>query len=638
MHHTDHHSKNQWEKWLWWIGTPVVLALLVWGPYLLRALILGHADWWRIPLVGDAMFDTAAYLQPTGRAVIGIQETALLGPIAHVIRWLATIFPSASVAEIWLITRWLSAVAAVWIGAWMFRSWTDVTTRMARFLSAAFWFAIALVLSMKPGMMSWFLPLGLAGFAAVPLIEEALTKKRYAHAVLWTVLAAALTSVYAWYFLFIVVWAGVVWFLHFGKLHFKTSTAWYVVAAASASLAGGFGGWWVTQTEKGQLTLQLYERLSLSPTHMPFVSGSVLLIAAWILLLIPVVRRAAGNPGRRAYLAVAAWMSLLFCFLSSPFTGHFIQNDHYRTAAAIASWLTLALVWNLTRSAEVRPRPPSIATRWLMNILLVVSAAYALKILFLPYAWNGDFLNVTHLTHWLALLFTILIVRRWMNQRAPLSTRVFAILIAIAALITGGVAWSAVLIREFKGMSAVEQDFSLFRWINTNTDPETTLCADHIWNGYSLDDQLAAITGRIVHFSHTTMYLHEGDAAFLDRMRTVAPFYDVRGAGDEGYWELQSSENQFIVCEQFPWQTRIFKMLGLSQDQIDGLTGCPRTLINNRWAYVTDAINHPKPDADAFKQICPVVVIPDRTKPYWHLPDGYSETRVMDDTSVWSLK
>jgi len=118
----------------------------------------------------------------------------------------------------------------------------------------------------------------------------------------------------------------------------------------------------------------------------------------------------------------------------------------------------------------------------------------------------------------------------------------------------------------------------------------------------------------------------------------VAGFYDVRGAGDLGYWEGQATLNQFIVCDQFPWQRKLFSKLGLSTEQADALISCPRAQIRAWWTPIEQQVNNPVSDAAAFKHLCPHVVIPDRTKQFWRLPDGYQETRVMDGVSVWSVR
>src|SRR3989344_8825802 len=159
------HTRQQWERILWWAGSPIVIALLTFGPYWIRALVLGRPDWLRIPLVGDAVFDTAAYLQPIGHAALGIPEAALIGPFAALVSALATLFPNASVAELWLITRWLSTLVGLWIGAWAVRSWSGLPVRASRYASALFWVSLVLVLGMKPGVVSWFLPMGFFGFA-----------------------------------------------------------------------------------------------------------------------------------------------------------------------------------------------------------------------------------------------------------------------------------------------------------------------------------------------------------------------------------------------------------------------------------------------------------------------------------------
>ena len=632
-------KQKKWFDLAWWLGAPFAIGLLTWGPYWLRNVIVGRAPWFRIPVLTGTVFDVMAYLQPIGQAVAGGASANLIGPFAPLMRLIASAWPGASVPEAWFVARWIATTAALWIGAWCLQRWSGLGRNASRFLSTAFWFSFVLVLGMKPGFASWLLPFGMFGIASVLLARDRLREKRVAPAVVWSALAVASSSLYAWYFLFVVVWLGIEWFLWLARASKRLAAVFFVLGAVAASVFAVLFAFWAAQTPDGITWLELMQRLSLSYTRMIFVSSSALLTALWAALFVPLILRATDTAVReRASVNATAWLALLFTFGSSPFTGHYIQNDHFRSSAAVLSWFSLAAVWSVIRNSPAPQMPnakpvvsPSISLgtgsaepcqnylRFIPLATFLISAAYVLRILAAPYAWNGDLLNVLQLTHWFALLAASWLVWRWMTGKRPMTSRTFYAVILAGSLVIGGNAAAAMYAREFSVLPKIERLVPVIDWIKNNVPLSSSLCTDHGGAGYGLDDVLAAHSGRVVHFAHTTLYHRERDAAFLDRMRVVSGFYDVRGAGDEGYWELQSSLNQFIVCEQYPLQTKLFRALGLPQDRIDALIGCPRRTIDARWNYVKDAIDRPNPDAEAFKRICPYVVMPDDKKSFWRL-------------------
>src|SRR3989344_1840356 len=80
----------------WWLGAPIAVALLTWGPYWVRNLAIGRKDWTRIPALAATVFDLTAYLQPIGQAMTGVVTAHLIGPFALLMRLIALTFPNAS--------------------------------------------------------------------------------------------------------------------------------------------------------------------------------------------------------------------------------------------------------------------------------------------------------------------------------------------------------------------------------------------------------------------------------------------------------------------------------------------------------------------------------------------------------------
>ncbi len=630
-------SKNC-QAFLWWVGVPAALLLIIWGPYWIWNIVTGQPSWFRIPMVAGTIFDVTAYLQSVGHAMHGLSGAGLLGPFAWPIRALSRIFPQASVAEIWFITRWMSECAAIWVGAWAIRNFSGSDPGRARLVSLALWLSLVIVLGMRPAVFSWFLPLGMFGMGAVMRMDHHLRKREAGKALAWFVLGLALSSVYAWYFLFVAVWGAVVWFQWFIQSSPRIAFVFAILVTIAASFCAVILSFWVTQNSEGIIWLELYQRLSLSYTHFPFVSSSLLLTILWGILLVPLLRTIPEPWYARLGLAFIGWISLVFCFLLSPFTGHFILNDHFRAPAVVLSWFTLALIWEVYVH---RPSPPPLVYGWMTRLPFVVfvgASLYVFRILAAPYAWNRDFLNVVQLSHWFALFVASLLVLALNHSVRRIGSKTFFLFLFGCLFCLSGIALSAVYNYEFAGLKRLEPLLPVFRWINVHIPVDATLCADHGGEGYSLDDMLSAHTGRVVYVAHTTLYHHERDQAYLDRMRTIAGFYDVRAAGDEDYWKLQSSLNQFIVCGNFPLQKKIFQAFGWSEARINHLIGCPQSTIESRWSYVKERIDHPVSNTDAFKKICPWVAIPKRSRNVWQLPADYHEQTITNDFSLFSFR
>ena len=648
-------KQKKWFDLAWWLGAPFAIGLLTWGPYWLRNVIVGRAPWFRIPVLTGTVFDVMAYLQPIGQAVAGGASANLIGPFAPLMRLIASAWPGASVPEAWFVARWIATTAALWIGAWCLQRWSGLGRNASRFLSTAFWFSFVLVLGMKPGFASWLLPFGMFGIASVLLARDRLREKRVAPAVVWSALAVASSSLYAWYFLFVVVWLGIEWFLWLARASKRLAAVFFVLGAVAASVFAVLFAFWAAQTPDGITWLELMQRLSLSYTRMIFVSSSALLTALWAALFVPLILRATDTAVReRASVNATAWLALLFTFGSSPFTGHYIQNDHFRSSAAVLSWFSLAAVWSVIRNSPAPQMPnakpvvsPSISLgtgsaepcqnylRFIPLATFLISAAYVLRILAAP-------MPERRLVKRPAARIGSRSLRPpgscgLDDWKTPMTSRTFYAVILAGSLVIGGNAAAAMYAREFSVLPKIERLVPVIDWIKTTfrsrlrsartmearvtawttywprTRPRSPFCSYHF---------VSSRTRRGVSRPHASRF----------------GFYDVRGAGDEGYWELQSSLNQFIVCEQYPLQTKLFRALGLPQDRIDALIGCPRRTIDARWNYVKDAIDRPNPDAEAFKRICPYVVMPDDKKSFWRLPEGYLENRVLDGVSIFSSR
>jgi hypothetical protein len=328
---------------------------------------------------------------------------------------------------------------------------------------------------------------------------------------------------------------------------------------------------------------------------------------------------------------IHAWLVLLFSWLLSPFTGLYLQNDHFRTLVVILSWMSLAQLWGLlNRSSKSIP----ISSRSLAGSLaigtLTISLIYIVRILAAPYAFNGDVLNVLHLSHWFALAVgAMLLVTAFFFKKGTWPARNFFTGLFIGAFLIGGVALVHVYTRAFSELPNLVSYRTAIEWIRSTVPETESLCTDPAHTGF-----FGAHTARRVYPAEATNYYAEPTSDVVERLVTIVGFYDSVASGQAEAFLYQSGLGRGVVCEQSVRYEAALKRFGFSSAFIDRLTGCPRPLLRRLSGIVASAMEHPFQDEEAFAAICPWVIVSEDQSSYWRLPSNYDE-QVFDGVSVW---
>ncbi|MBU1349029.1 hypothetical protein KJ781_03095 [Patescibacteria group bacterium] len=616
--------------WLWRLAVILGTGAWTWLPHWI-ANIRDGVVWWRIPVMAPAIFDTYAYLQWMGQAREGMDFGGHLGWVGTLIQLVSAVIPCMSVPECWLMTQWVAASATIFVSAWAFRVWASARIMPSRLFAVAMWFSFLAVLGMRPGIFSWYLPFGIAAMTAAFLSARAVEERRIPHALLWSVLALMISTVYAWFLVFIVIWIASVWAVWLIRKGRGTWTM-MTVFVTGASLAVGWLAAYLIESGSGfRESLEMQERLGMVATHMPQVINLTVAVVFWIPLLFIVgrqVRDAAAS--RRIVVVTWAWFTLLLAWFVTPFMGYYIHNDHFRTPTVLLSWFTLAAVWSAVPSSSslLQGEIRRCSVRCLVPFAtFVVAIAFVIDVLRTPY-WSGrDNLDVLHLSVWFTLAaasWSVLSV----SARVPSMSRRALLIVAV---LLGLVQLPAVYARTFGDMSVLRSRGPVFAWIVANVPPDETVCADP-----ASADMFAAHSGRVTLPSETSYYLPETKEATLRRLMAYASGYDLVASASGDAMRQYVGLGQWIVCNQYPFQTKFLRALGWSDVRIDEAIGCPRGMLERRLATVM--ASPVGSDDIGFGRACPWVIVTDAERMSWHIPVDYEETRVGDGVSVWRVR
>ena len=614
-------QKIPWGEWFWWLGFPLINFFIIWGPYWIWNIVYDQPLWWRIPMIYGSIFDTPTYLQWIGQAILGLEAGRPLSWFAVLVRVLHYFFPQGSVSEIWLITRWFTTTSCLWIVAWCLARWAGLGRWPARFFALSFWLSLVLVLGMRPGVFSWYLPFGFLGMTATALVLAALEKKQFYAAIAWSLAALIAASVYSWFLFFVGLWLVTVWLSQLINYSRKFFLALWIFGSCLIATCLPFILIWVIPTVRWSLLIDSLERFGLAYARLPLISNSFLAMLGWLGLVFYL-------NNKKLESIQWAWIALLLSWLMTPFTGVYIHNDHFRTPVVMLSWISLAIVWSyLSEGATLFSEQGTWVRRWLYylpNAILGLSAFFIVNILRQPYAFNNDFLNVLHFSHWFALAVgSWLIIRRRSNLKHP-APKIFFGGLLLGSLLIGGVAGIAALKLEFFVLATQQKYQPAIDWINFNVPATETICTDK-----DTADVLAAHTGRLIYPAETTFYLTEPSQDVFQRIILLAGVYDFFGAGQGETLRYLSKIYIGIACGQFSRQVQWLSRLGLSETRIDLLRGCASQDIEQRIAQAVAAAEEKKFDPIQFRLTCHWIVVPEERRLYWNIPAEYLEFKLV---------
>ncbi len=579
-------------------------------------------------MIYGAIFDTPTYLQWIGQAISGLDMGNSLSWFTALVRVLHDIFPQGSISEIWLMTRWLATTLCLWTMTWCMARWVGLGRWPARFFALSFWLSLVLVLGMRPGVFSWYLPFGFLGITATALTLAALAKKQFYAAIVWSLTALIAASVYGWFLFFVGLWLVTVWLSHLINYSRKFFLALWIFDSCLIAICLPFILIRVIPTAQWSLFIDSLERFGIAYARLPLISNSFIAMLGWLGLVFYL-------NNKKLESVQWAWIALLLSWLMTPFTGVYIHNDHFRAPMVMLSWISLAVIWShLSEGTVLFLGHGTWVRRWfnyLPNAILGLSAFFIVNIVRQPYAFNNDFLNVLHLSHWFALAVGSWLTIRCRSNLNYFAPKVFFRGLLLGSLLIGGVAGVAALKLEFFVLAAQQRYQPTVDWINSNVPATDVMCTDK-----DTANVLAAHAGRRIYPAETTFYLAESSQDVFRRIVILAGVYDFFGAGQGETLRYLSKIYIGIACDQFGWQVQWLSRLGFSEAKIDLLRGCPRQEIEQRIARAVAAAEEKKIDPVQFELMCPWIVVPDEQRPYWNIPAEYFELKLDRQMSIFS--
>ncbi len=623
-------SKENVERVIWWIGVPILTATSVFIPYWVWHLTHGVAPFWRITVFSGAMFDISWYLPMMGAVLSGLNYGGYLHWFAPAIKELSLLLPGANIPELWFISRWISTTASVWVGAFCLRKWSELSVRDARLFSFGFWLALILPLGMRPGVYSWYLPFGLLGFTAAWLVRESLSSDKIVRAAILTVCAIVGTWVYFWFWIFTAVWLSVIWALWILRISRRAMFSLVAVSAAIFCLTAVPLARWILQPSQ-LVKYETYERLGLAFTRIPFVANPFIAVICWVAILF-VLGRMLPNTGRLAHRIEGlqiAWIALLLTWQFTPFMGVFFQNDHLRTPVVILAWFSLALVWNMREREELRPLP-----FWCNTLLWVVMATavvFVVRVLASGYVFHDEFLNVLHITQWL----TVLCVGSWIIFRANgagfIKKRASLYWILFLSALIGIPAWIHIHRVELPRITKTLSQIPIIEWMRENVPEKDAVCTD---------PETAAFLGihveRMFHPLAMTRYLPLSNEDSLSILLQIASAYDVKAAGATKAFKRFVRQDRSNSCAQYLRQANILRGLGLAEDRIQEMIGCPTAILEEEQGKMAAMIDTRTMNEKEFSAVCPWVVVSESKREFWHFPSAYGTITFPDGTTIRS--
>jgi hypothetical protein len=619
---------------LWWLGVPVVVGLFAWGPYAAMNAV-HHVSWpfWRVPFVPIVLFDTSAYLEWMGAALSGIAFGDHIRTFAWIIPVFGKVLPtSLSVAEVWLVTCWVSVAASVWLMAKAIAAWSGLSTPSSRWFAVLATTSLILPFMPRPGVYTWYAPLYVLGLICAFKVQQSLETSRILHAVAWSIVALAATWTYPYFLVHLFIWLVVLWLVY---LHGRYRKIIRILGAAGIVIIIPFVILvtpWLMQP-KFRLALELQQRVGLAFSRLPVISNSLILVFAWLGFCFLVARIGANQESsqRRLYGITIGWITLLLGWLSNVFTGVYIHSDHFRAPAVILSWISLAVVWGVASDMRVSEQKRSRLSAYALWGFIGVSALMLLNYLFnKQYVFHGDFLNVIHASHWLTLLIASVVIWSAIGKRS-LSSKAILAICSVIAIALGLSARGFLFAEEMKKFPTSIPYISTIEWIRAHIPAMDGLCTDP-----ESAEILGSFTARLAYPTFASIALPKPDAEVMNDLRVELSRYDVTAAKTEAVYVDTFSSMRGTTCAQYASLATYLKRFGYSPEEVNRIAGCPMDQIRAEQEQIRGyLLSAYRPDDASFRGVCPSVIVRKDQRSYWTLPSDYRETVIDKGFSAW---
>jgi hypothetical protein len=635
---TKHETNASWQgkrlfRGAWWWGSVAGTFFATFFPYWLWNIRMEGWGWKafvRFPVSPNPVFDTYLYFQQMSLLKAGI-DTGTFAWFSWPLRALMGIIPQASIPEIWLMTRWITAFLLLWVGAWCIRRFSGASQGVSRWLIVCYWFTFLLAIGLRPGAFSWYQPIGYLGFGLLALAVDAGRKHAWLRSFFFSFVALGLLYVYPWFFIYgLFILATCI-----AAKMILTHRSWCFALLAAAAIVSCVYG---VLLASGAIIFHVpavfaeYDRNGISLSHAPLISNTVVAMLAWIGLLLSVQRRRAGQD--QTLMAVTwSWIVLFMVWFSPLFLGVEFLNDHFILIVAMLSWTTLAFF--ATTTPSVPTVETSVGTRRISMGIALFASAFFFYVLQQALRHIGKFEPYgIHLSIWLALAAAAWFA--WMNMRGMTIESIWLrarIPLMVISMIIGTLGLFAVIQRCMAQMPDLAVRAPVIGWIQTHVPEHDAVCTDPVSARiYGAHD------ARLTYPNESNLMFKESDDILQRRFETIIVAYDSSAAGVEGMFPFLINGVRASACDQFAKVARVLRWFGWSKEQADSFIGCQEQLASAYVKKVMDVINAHEVDATAFRATCPWVIIPDDQRAYWHLPASYEETRVDSRTSAWHVK
>ncbi len=632
------------DRWLdraWWIGFPLFLLFLIWAIHLGWYQSIPHGTsplgLWRIDVIPSGVFDTYLYLSWMS-AVLTHEPVST--PLPWFIWLLRLINDHLSgllrLPEIWLLSRWITGVAGLWLAGWTVQQWSGLHKQSARLVALIGWLFLAGVLGMRPGFYSWYFPFCVAGWGCAYLSWNALSEKRWYHALLFSVAALILSSLYPWVFISVGIWLAAGW----GIWLIKMSSRLFFAISASLSLVflGGVGGVYAFLHELPTTfwtTLETYQRLgAFLFSRFPILSHTVLSSVGWIILFVCLLQSFTFNQEqqKRFFILGSIWLTCLVLWFQNILSNFYLQNDHFIVPVVLASWMSVGAFVNFSFPNPLRPK---IITKLTVSGVALFSSLITCFILLqsLRHLRQLD-VYLIHLAHWIALSVCSLLLATSLFLRPKLHRPIFYKGLILSLLLTTA-AWVVFYVRALPSVSSTVTRRPQLEWLLARTKTGDHLCSDPETAHF-----LSAHSGRSVFPAESMVNYPYRDEDLLHRMRVYVGAFDARSPAQAEYLDFLLTYYRTSTCDygrgQFRRWSLLLKKIGFSPAKTLSVLGCPDARNRAISQTLFAAIQHRHLDAQGFKALCPVVIIPQQQRSSWQLPSHY--TNIFDDPtfSVWS--
>lgn len=598
---------------IWWIGIPLFVAGISISPFLfLRCVMLpveGVACW-RIPTVGMIVFDMWSYLEFMGMAFA--HSSFHLRWFGSIVHFLHELFPKVTVPEIWMLLRWIFGICSWWVASWTISEYLKTSRSFSRVSASVLWISVFLTLGFRPAVYSWFLPIGFIACIFAVRCADALDHGAWKRAIIYSVFSVVVSTIYAWFFLFICFWIGSIWavFLH---RFFQSRKSILGMWSGLSFFVVGVVAFFVAVSDDGfQSTLTTLERNGLAFTHAVVIASMLLAACMWLVLVILFARRKNDDQEDRriSRILFISWIVTILAWCSSLFTGVFLQNDHFRIFILLFSWISIsAFVFRTRAISYVRHLFP--VERWIAILCLVFSSVMVMKIIASPYALNGDQLNIIQLFVWFSLVIgsVVLLYPEWIRRY---SNGAVAWSVICLACVVGIPPYLVLFREEAKSIQKLRPYEHSLSWIRENVSESDRICSTSFEASV-----IAAFSGRIAFFTEQNVYDDTSDAELHKNIRalsTIVPATESVASSWRGYFWTRS-----MSCNAFgPWR-RVLS-LRLSEEQVDAFLGCQKERIQKDFDVIDQALSVRDASPEEIASLCQWIAVPVESASSWNIP------------------